>query len=106
MGVNHADVLAVVFRFDKALHDFFALAAGKIAGLGADNFDIGGFRNGFSEAFLAVNRHAGPYGALQFNNVTRLTVDGFDQPLADQLAFQHVVRGNGGHVEIFVFNIN
>ena len=106
MGVNHADVLAVVLRFDKALHHFFTLTAGKVAGLGADNLDIGGFRNGFSEAFLAVNRHAGPHGALQFNNVTRLAVDGFHQPLTDQLAFQHVVRGNGGHIEIFVFDIN
>ena len=30
MGVNHADVFAVVFRFDKALHDFFAFTAGEV----------------------------------------------------------------------------
>ena len=106
MGVNHADVLAVVLRFDKAFHHFFALTAGKVAGLGTDNFDIRGFRNGFGEAFLTVNRHAGAYGPLQLNNVTRFAIDGFHQPLADQLAFQHVVGGHGGHVEVFIFNIN
>ncbi|ERD74552.1 hypothetical protein S1U_4479 [Escherichia coli B83] len=33
MGVNHADVFAVVFRFDKALHDFFAFTAGEVTWL-------------------------------------------------------------------------
>ena len=106
MGEDHADVFAVILSFDKALHHLFPFAAGEVAGLRADNFDIRRFGNRVGEPFLTIDGHAGPNGALQFNDVTRLTVDGFHQPVANQLAFQHVVGGHGGHVEIFIFNIN
>ena len=83
---------------ESALHDLFPFTAGEVTGLGADNFDIRRFGNRVGEAFLTIDGHAGPNGALQFNDVTRLTVDGFHQPVANQLAFQHVVGGHDGHV--------
>ncbi len=106
MGVNHADVLAVVFSLDKALHDFFTFTAGKVAGLGADDLDVWRFGDGFSKAFLTVDGHARPDGALQLNDVTRLAVDLFHQPVTNQLPFKHVVGGDGGHIERFVFYID
>ena len=83
MGVNHADVLAVVFGLNEALHHLFTFTAGKVAGLRADNLDVWRFRDGFSKAFFTVDGHARPDGALQFNNVTRLAVDLFYQPVAN-----------------------
>ena len=83
MGVNHADVLAVVFRFNEALHDLFTFTAGKVAGLRADNLDVWRFRDGLSKTLLTVDSHARPHGALQFNDVTRLAVDLFYQPVAN-----------------------
>ncbi len=106
MRVNHADVFAVVLGLDKALHHFLALRAGKVAGLRANNLDIRRFGNRLGKPFLTIDSHARAHGALQLHDVTRLARDGFHQPVADKLAFQHVVGGNGGHVERLVFNIN
>ncbi|MNC57771.1 hypothetical protein D3C75_1074520 [compost metagenome] len=106
MGVNHADVFAVVLGFDEAFHDFFPFAAGKVARLGTNDFHVRRFRNGVGKTFLTVDCHACAHGALQLNHVTLFTVKLFEQPLADQLAFQHVVGGHYRHVQRFVFYID
>lgn len=56
--VNHADIFAVVFGFNKALHDLFTLAAGKISRLRTDNFDVWRIGNRFSKAFFTIDRYA------------------------------------------------
>ena len=106
MGVNHADVLAVVFSLNKALHDLFTFTARKVAGLRADNLDVWRFSDGLSKAFFTVDGHARADGALQLNDVTRLAVNLLHQPVANQLPFQHVVGGHSGHIEGFVFNVD
>ncbi|XPE42307.1 hypothetical protein ACNKHK_27555 [Shigella flexneri] len=89
MGVNHADVLAVVFCFDRALHHSLPFTAGEVTGLRADNFDVGALA--MASAKPSINRHAGPDGPLQLNDVTRLAVHLLISQLANQFAFQHVV---------------
>ena len=41
MGVDRADVLAAVFGLDEAFHHFLALGAGEVAGLAADDLEVG-----------------------------------------------------------------
>ena len=106
MGVNHADVFAVVFRFDKALHHFFAFTTGKVTRLRADNFDVWRILNGFGKAFLTVNGDAGSNGALQLHHVAWFAIHFFYQPVTDQFAFENVVGSDGGHIERFVFHID
>ena len=52
MSEYHADVFAVILRLDKALHDLFPFAAGEVAGLRADNFDIRRFGDSVGEELL------------------------------------------------------
>jgi hypothetical protein len=52
MGINHADVFAVVLRFDKALHDLFPFTAGEVAGLRTNDFDVGALEMASAKPFL------------------------------------------------------
>ncbi len=106
MGVNHADVFAVIFSLDEAFHDLFTLAAGEVAGLRTNDLNVWCFGDGLRETFLTVDSHACADGALQLHDVTRLAIHLFHQPVTNQFAFQDVIGGDGGHIERFVFNID
>ncbi len=104
MGVDGANILAAVFRLDEALHHLLALAAGEVAGLGADDLDGGHGRDGIEEAFLAVQRHAGPDGALQFNDIAGLAILLLDEPVGRYRPFVNTVRGDPRHEEGVIFD--
>ncbi len=106
MGVNHADIFAVIFCLDEAFHDLFTLTTGEVAGLRTDDLNVWCFGDGLRETFLTVDSHARPDGALQLNHVTRLAIHLLHQPVTNQFAFQHVIGGDGGHIERFVFYVD
>ncbi|MNZ93457.1 hypothetical protein D3C78_1125230 [compost metagenome] len=95
MRIHRTNIFAVLLGLDKAFHHFFALAAGKVAGLRADDFNVGSGGYAVGKAFLAVNGDAGAHGPLQFHHVTGLGGDLFHQPFSCDFTFMHAVGRHG-----------
>src|SRR5690606_15502711 len=62
---------------------------------------VGGRGDAFLEALLAVDGWAGAHGALQFNDIAVFAGHFGNEPFAGHAAFEHLIGGNRGQVEVF-----
>src|SRR5690606_7511341 len=101
MGIDGADILAAAFGLDEALHDFLALGAGEVTGLRTGDLDVVVTLDRVLEALLAVDGRRGAGGALKLDHIAWLVAYILHQPVTGDLAFMHLIGGDGGEVKVF-----